>query len=115
MKSLSTLVTKFPPSISVDNAYRSRGRVIIDPRLAKADLVVSPTYPDLEKEVVRILYRRCVQGGWIDKQKDDGWVKRLKRKRDGREASSILFLSFLLVRISYIIHDETHSCTTSFV
>lgn len=80
-----------------------RGCVIIDPRLARAELRgQSPTYPDREKEVGEFCISSLRSSGWIDKQRMTE-VKRLERRGDGGEARVFylfLSLSFLLVRSS---------------
>lgn len=77
-----------------------RGCVIIDPRLARAELRgQSPTYPDREKEVGEFCISSLRSSGWIDKQRR-GW-QRWKGWRggvDGGEARVFyLFLSLSLV------------------
>lgn len=72
-------------SISVIMVIVVRGCVIIDPRLARAELGggQSPTYPDREKEVGEFCISSLRSSGWIDKQKrghDRREVKRLERR-----------------------------------
>lgn len=83
-------------SISVIMVIVVRSCVIIDPRLARAELGggQSPTYPDREKEVGEFSSLRS--SGWIDKQK--------RGEKVGEEGSFFLPSE---------IYDETHSLASS--
>lgn len=85
-------------SISVIMVIVVRGCVIIDPRLARAELGggQSPTYPDREKEVGEFCISSLRSSGWIDKQK--------RGEKVGEEGSFFLPSE---------IYDETHSLASS--
>lgn len=97
--------------MDLDIGDRSRARVIVDPRLAKSDLVVriSPTYPDLEKEVV-------ATANSVSSLRSRGWIDKQKGEKVGEEgvAEKQAYSLVSPRSYSYIIYDG-HIRTTSFV